>query len=467
MPSSHTHRARSLTPILLSSLLFCSLCDSIDLHLATMAPARETSGVIAQLTGGHNRQRQSMAPSPQFPAFHDANQSTVDSFQPEHESTQQFDTAADLQDAASRGSFSTDHDSDEPSIEVGRGVKRSTKITSGGHAYANDFSEDRLLDLGDDSLYNLTSTPPPACLSHAYKSNDLRKQASVRRAVREREAEVTKTSDIVPTKTRNTKSAARRTLSDMHAKINAISGSSFILPEPQSHNFATRNTRFSKPRVTSTTIEVPTRFTAGTGLGRATGHTPRRVVSAPDSSLVANHTAQSFILPDLPNIAELVSGTRKDGTPVFTRRAESRSRFASASYARGANPESTAYLPVRSIPLPEEEKAIFTSLQLLKEKVAQLEQEKSDNAKRAEEFENEIIALKSQVQMERRLRRPDSGLGSDEDQHNSEQWRRERGRKSSIQSSDRSGADILSRTASITQNCARPARALGPEAFKC
>ncbi|KAF2151883.1 hypothetical protein K461DRAFT_279398 [Myriangium duriaei CBS 260.36] len=412
-----------------------------------MAPAREASGVIAQLTGAQYRSKRSAAPSPRFPGHFDGNDSTVNTFQPDHESTQQFDTAADEQSVMSRDSLEHEgldsQHSDSQSIEIGRGVKRSTRGTSSRHAYGNDFSEEQLLDLGDDSLYNLTATPP-ARTSQAHKSGDLRKQASVRRATIDRDAEVTKTSDIVPSKTRNNKASGRRTLSDMHAKINAISDSSFILPDPQTHNTATRNSRFAKSRLSSTNNDLPTRFVAGAGLGRASEQTPRRAVSAPvDASLIANQTAQSFMLPDLPNIAELVSGVRKDGTPVFSRTTKPRSRFTSASYARGTNPDLTAHAQIQSIALPEEEKAIFTSLQLLREKVAQLEMEKSEAVKKAEEGENEVLALKSQVQMERRLRRPDSGLGSDEEQRSSEQWRLERGQ---LQASLKTAQDRLERS---------------------
>ncbi|GAM88397.1 hypothetical protein ANO11243_064300 [Dothideomycetidae sp. 11243] len=395
-----------------------------------MAPAREASGVIAQLTGAHSRNRQPV--SPRFSGHFDDDNSTLNTFQPENESTQQFDTAADAQSISTQEGIRRVHLSEgsdnSQSIEIGRGVKSGTRGTSGRHAYNMDHSEEQLLDLGDESLYNLTATPPTRS-SQAYKSVDLRKQASVRRAAMDRDADNTKTEDILAAKTRNNKNIPRRTLSDMHAQINAISDSTYILPNTHAHNNTTRNSRFSKPRVNTAHNEFPTRFVAGSGLGRASDQTPRRTVSAPDASLLANQTAQSFMLPDLPNIAELVSGVRNDGTPVFSRTAKPKSRFMSASHTRAAISDVTTHAQVQSIALPEEEKAIFTSLQLLREKVAQLELEKIEASHKAEEFENEIIALKSQVQMERRLRRPDSGLGSDEEQHNSHQWRLERGRK--------------------------------------
>ena len=360
-----------------------------------MPSAREASGVIAQLAGVQHRSRRSPAPSPRFPGNYNQD-STTDTFQPENESTQQFDTAADGYSAAVNGPDSDDiYDSDEDlSVEVGRGGRRER------HAYGNEYSEEQLLDLGDDSLYDITS-PAHARISQLHKSVDLRKQASVRRATMYPDTDITKISDIVPSKTRNTKSTGGRTLSDMHAKVNAISDSSYILP----NEHPVRQSRFSKPRTTSVNNDIPTRFTAGAGLNRSSGRTPRRAASAPDTSI--NQTAHSFMLPDLPNIAELVSGLRKDGTPIFSKTTKSKSRFTGASYARGNSIDPTGHVQVQSLPLPEEEKAIFTSLQLLQERVAALETEKSEAIQKAEEFEDEIVALKSQVQMERRLRRPD------------------------------------------------------------
>ncbi|PSK34131.1 Spindle pole body protein ppc89 [Elsinoe australis] len=393
-----------------------------------MAPGRESSGVIAQLARGQHRASRALDSSPALPGRFDGNNSTITSFQPDRESTQQFDTAADEQSWHGEGSEHSEEgdsmQSHSRSIELGRGVKRSARNTSGRYAFGQDMSEEQLLSIPDDSLYALTATPPNK--NAARKSTDLRKQASVRRATIDRDADITKTSDIVPAKTRT--GVGRRTLSDMHAKVHAVSDSSFVQPDPEARAAGTRNSRFSRARVSSAGQEVPTRFTSGAGLGRASEQTPRRSTSAADASLIGNQTAQSFALPDLPNIAELVSGIRKDGTPVFSRTIKPRSRFTSASFSRGGQ-ESTEHRPVNSVALPEEEKAIFTSLQLLKEKVAQLEMEKSEAAKTAEQFENEIIALRSQVTMERRLRRPDSGFGSDEERPGDGDWRMERGRR--------------------------------------
>lgn len=443
-----------------------------------MAPSTTSTGVIAQLSLGQPRRSHSNSPvsSPLPQPFEDLTGS-VSSFQPEHESTQQFDTATqdqllNIASSARRfGRFGVDgHQSDAGrngvadiagrspspdhslSIELGRGVKRSMR-NSPNRILDDEMSENPIISLGDDSLYDLIGTPPTQSRATGRKSDGadrlgLRKEASVRRATTATQADLTKTSDIVPTKARSTSANNRRSLSDMHARVQAFSDSSFI-EEPQAamHGTKDRNTRFSKSRQASGLDQgIPTRFTAGSGLGATYNQTPRRqmAAAAPDAAnFTGNQTGQSFMLPDLPNITELVSGVRKDGTPVFSRTTKSRSRFTSASYNKGADVDTISHARLHSIPLPEEEKAIFASLQLLKEKVAQLESEKSEATKRIEEYENEVIDLRSQVHVQQRFRRPDSGLGSDEDRDARDKWRVE---KSNMQASLKAVQDRLERS---------------------
>ncbi|KAI7520865.1 hypothetical protein KC331_g20025, partial [Hortaea werneckii] len=86
-----------------------------------------------------------------------------------------------------------------------------------------------------------------------------------------------------------------------------------------------RNTRFKSSRQPSANLNLssPSRFMAPADA------TPRRQAMNNPTAQSGTFTANSFMLPDLPNISELVSGKRKDGTPVFNRNAASRSRFTS------------------------------------------------------------------------------------------------------------------------------------------
>ena len=264
------------------------------------------------------------------------------------------------------------------SIELGRGVKR------GAHDHDADISEQRIVfNMGGDSLYELTESPPVASQrvrSTSQKKPEeggLRRQASIQAAKR---ASSTK---------------QPRSLSEaLHkARVEHVDGSFLAEEAGNTATFNTRNTRFARSRQTSA--------------AQPQQQTPRR-------NTTNNATAQSnsFMLPDLPNIAELVSGTRRDGTPLFARTtkhsSQSRSRFTSGTY--NSKPLRPEHVPIESVPVPEDEKAIYASLQLLRDRVAQLEVEKSEATKRAEEREIDIIELRAQLAVAQK--RPDSGLGS-------------------------------------------------------
>jgi len=112
----------------------------------------------------------------------------------------------------------------------------------------------------------------------------------------------------------------------------------------------------------------------------------------------------------VPDISELVSGTFKDGTPVFTGSGKVQSRFASGGSAR--TPVGKAgHTQLDSIPVPEDEKAIFLSLQLLQDKVAALEMEKADAQRIGDDLQRENYQLQAEKKELSRHRRSDSGLG--------------------------------------------------------
>jgi hypothetical protein len=135
-----------------------------------------------------------------------------------------------------------------------------------------------------------------------------------------------------------------------------------------------------------------------------------------------NATAQSFILPDLPNLTELVSGVFGDGTPVFSKSTPTRSRF-SAPPNGGRRPH---HIPIEGVPIPDEEKAIFSALQQLQDKMEQMEHERSEAERRIEEQELELIELRATTQAQEKLRRSDSAQDSDSGKGS---WKVEKTRK--------------------------------------
>lgn len=327
------------------------------------------------------------------------------------------------------------------SIEVGRGGKRSVRNTPSKINQANIVSPNPQLSIGDDSLYGVTGTPgnrPRLSTRNTdgAERGSLRKEASIRRAAslpqKDIEAGLSrlgkKGTRLSPSKSGDS-DRRRSTLADMHARV--TSEESLLDERPPTLTMSVKNTRFNSSRSRQTSAApngLPSRFTSGQGLDAAAySQTPQRAaIGTPRSA--ANVTQQSFMLPDLPNLTELVSGVYKDGTPVFSRGAKTRSRFTSASYPNRPDDGQSNHIPVESIPIPADEKAVFASLQLLKEKVAQLEQEKAESERRIEEHENEVIELRAELQAQQDIRRSDSALGSTDGEGRSgkDNWRVEK-----------------------------------------
>ena len=353
-----------------------------------------------------------------FDAGRDAIHSTVQ--WPENTTQQQLPRQAlqydqfpdNISEGASEGSA-------EMSIELGRGVKRGVRDRS------EDISQNAVFNMGNDSLYEVTGTPPLRARDSSRKTDDgLRRQASIRRAAGSAK------SNEAPKRTTSWK---HRSLSEALRNITTEDDTSLMVEDTvqRTATFNARNTRFARSRQTSAALpSAPSQQ-----------QTPRRA-TAPNNPTVQSN---SFMLPDLPNITELVSGVRKDGTPLFTRttKPQSRTRFTSGTHKQ-------QHYPIESVPLPDEEKAIYASLQLLKERVDQLEMEKSEAAKRAEEYEGEIIDLRSQLAMGQG--RPDSGLGSSaSDEEGGPGWRQQKTRLQANVKALQDRLDRSERKVSVTE----------------
>jgi len=282
----------------------------------------------------------------------------------------------------------------EQSIELGRGLPKSER------GLDPEFSQQVVYNAGK---HQNKIAPATRFLTTPRTGTEvLRRQSALRRIG---EAEVAK----LTAKTNNTnpvapvKNPKQRSLSSQvkHDVIEDIG--SFVIEDTTMHSATsnTRNTRFTRSRDTSLNKSAFAAIQADSP-----------AVQMPSHMAVANNTTtqtNSWNLPELPNIKELVSGTRKDGTPVFNRAAKVQSRFTSGSFQYQHHEHELA----EELPVPDEEKAIYASIQLLKDRVDELEMDKSESQKRAEEYENEIIELRSQLTVIQR--RPDSALGSDED----------------------------------------------------
>lgn len=265
------------------------------------------------------------------------------------------------------------HSEDSLSVEFARGAKRSLHSTPAKGRPLADVSGNSLFNLEQDSLYDVT----PPSLSRKSIRKSLGVPSSLRRDAQIRRASSAPQNELVGNATNGDR--RRSTLQQMHSKVASEEDVSFNEERPPTVTATFKSTRFSNARRVSSNHNTPQKQTSGT---------PR---SAPATG---NGTQQSFMLPDLPNLTELVSGVFQDGTPVFSKTAKARSRFFSAPNA-GRFPSSKAnYPPIDRIPIPSEEKALFTSLQLLKEKVTQLEKDKAAAEKTIEEQAVEIAKLR-------------------------------------------------------------------------
>lgn len=258
----------------------------------------------------------------------------------------------------------------EMSIELGRGVKRAQ----------HDFA-----DMSSNAVFSFEHTPPLQSHSNNQRQPEsaLRKQASVRRATASARA-----NDAL--KRTTTPRSVSETLPRRLAENDPVQSTA---------TFTLRGSRFAGVRQVSSQYNVPRHYSADGGLEQSS-KTPRRTTAGHPTLQSATYTSgQSFMLPDLPNITELVSG-RDEGTPLMKRTTMSRTRFVSGTHRA-----------VNSLSVPQDDQAIFASLQVLGDRVAQLELEKIKAQKHVEEYEHEVIELKAQLGGPR----PDSGIGSEDD----------------------------------------------------
>lgn len=333
----------------------------------------------------------------------------------------------------SQGANSSDDDS--MSIEIGRGVPKDVTVKNGKFGRSQELSS----NAGENSMdfspamignYQVMSTPPrrPSSTSkQATNTNNdsLRRNAQVRRAsaVQKETAKpsppVAKTTDYGSGGSRQGSAEHRRTLSSMHARVTDKDAASDTSEDrPQTLTLTARNTRFGNSHhlQSSTANTLPSKFTSTQGLidalSQDTSSKQRRtkapVINGTISSVNAG-TQQSFLLPEIPNVSELVSGVFQDGTPVFSRHDKPRaSRFASGAHSQPRKD----YANVSGIPVPDEEQAIFISLRLLQGKVAELENGKAEAEATLQEMQDKNRVLEREQAASRRYRRSDSALGT-------------------------------------------------------
>lgn len=301
------------------------------------------------------------------------------------------------------------------SIEVGRGIRRSAR--------EEELSEDGIFTFGSDQQYEMTGTPPlrPRDASNRKSDGILRKDATLRKA----NESVRRTTSLGGKKQPSLADALRKNLD--HTLDDTMQGN---VTHPARN---TRFTRFQNPSVNN-----GARVLSGSTLEGSNQESKDPSRFRP---LQKNNTVQStgsFLIPDIDGMTQLIGGT-----PAMPRSAKKSSRFTpSATYRMPSRSNAHSYLPLDGVPVPEDAKQVYAGLQQALEKIAQLELERADSLQAADDYEALITELRAQLDVEQRMQRPDSGLGSEEEGAKSK-WRRERAQ---LQSQVKSLQDSLAKS---------------------
>lgn len=313
-------------------------------------------------------------------------------------------------------SQSGDTDDSQFSIEQGRGIKTQKRVSSARTARAefDDHVNSPPVNMKD---FQIMGTPPI--------SKRTARQEPIRGSIKAKKTG-TPLKENIPTAggsvRKNYISGAsvtasggqRRTLAELQAKVADDFEGSFISDERPTVTFPT------KTKVKGSPLNPERRPTLGETLsarraenarqahfnGEAQTPTPSsRIFNAnPTMQSSVNQTQHSFLLPNMPDLSSLVSGSFKDGTPVFSKNKTSKS-----FNAKG--PSKPSHYPVEQVPIPDEEREIFSSLQIAQERAAKLEHEKADLQRQILELQEQNYALEVENNDNKRRRGADSALG--------------------------------------------------------
>ena len=313
-------------------------------------------------------------------------------------------------------SVEEEDDEEDISIEIGRGRKTS---------YRMDDSRDSLLSLDDsrltaslvdgrDELRQSKTGASKSTLRNISNRSALRKGDALRKDAQIRRASLLAQKEGLDTrlpKARRTSDGAlqpqrqqRRTLADMHAKVSEVYDGSYLGDErPSSPHVTTRNTRFG-------TAKAFDQENISRAVRRAAGYVEESVEYG--SRRQQRNNTESFLLPDVENLSELVSGIYQDGIPVNARQTRPRTtRFTSPPAVEIPEDETEQHVRFDGVPIPEDEKAIFNSLRLLQRKVSALEKDNADVEGKLEELRQENTILRAE-----QLRRQRRVSGGDEEE---------------------------------------------------
>ncbi|KAL4744033.1 hypothetical protein BDV11DRAFT_176744 [Aspergillus similis] len=281
-----------------------------------------------------------------------------------------------------------DHEVDDDiSLEVGRGPSNPPRrLDDSRNSY---LSMENSVRSSSPAVRLDVPTPQKSAMRSANRravSESLRKDAQLRQATLAHKENI---DPNPPSKSRK----ERRTLSEIHAKVRDSYDGPFLEDErPAAATTATtRPTRFGNSNISHQIADAVERASQEAYAKEARRAKARASTNAGGDT----GTQQSFLLPDLPNLSDLVSGVYEDGMPVYTRQPRTRTtRFVSPPADATDVSFSREHMPLDTIPIPEDEKALFVSLRLLQDKVSELERAKADAEKKLEDIRQENTFLR-------------------------------------------------------------------------
>ncbi|CAK38629.1 hypothetical protein CBS115989_1745 [Aspergillus niger] len=340
---------------------------------------------------------------------------------------------------------------DSISIEAGRGpTKPPRRLDDSRNSYMSIENSVRSSSPAVRLDYPTSNTPQKSALRNPARravSDSLRKDAQIRRASLAHK-------ENVDPHTAKSNRKERRTLSDMHAKVRDTYEGSLIEDErPPAMANSTRPTRFGNPNLSHQIADAVEKASQ-----EAYARELRRGKSSTNSRNMAHNagdtaTQQSFLLPDLPNLSELVSGVYEDGTPVYARQNRARTtRFVSPPHDATDVSLTREHMPLDAVPIPEDEKALFVSLRLLQDKVAELERSKSDAERRLDDMKRENESLRTNKSRSKDKHGRSRPYESEEDDYRRDQLASDNQKLDAANLALQNKLDIIERKAQIQES---------------
>ncbi|KAI9884997.1 MAG: TFIIH/NER complex subunit [Watsoniomyces obsoletus] len=318
-------------------------------------------------------------------------------------------------------------DDTSTSIEMGRGLKKTNRSASTRFRAIDTFDSDLLKGIGDDSsrhsLHDLANASERIDLPRTRPSGkNTKNQNNAKHHMPNGLLDLENKENEIPSDgpkmadhgSRGFSQGAgesKRGTTQKQARVDIAEDLSMDSDERlQTLDMTTRSTRFARTKGGATPAPAAFKTNRG-GMNMRNASNVQKMESGRHGAVDTITTQHSYLMPDLPNLTELVSGVYQDGTPVFARHAATGSRFGGVNKPGDGDRDERNHAALESVPVPSEERAILVSLRLLQDKVAELEIEKADRERRIRDLERDTDRLRLEKQeIERRLR-SDSALG--------------------------------------------------------